>query len=197
MRVKFCVNIFFLIFIVSSFSFGNVLKIYQVEIDKKADTIIIKNGVFTVSKHYDAPSKTWYYLTRINHKDESGKMIKLNLSLTNPNEPMGETASGFAARTNAKLVFNASQSAIVTAYSGKKKMIPKRLQIVNGNILSGKPNPFYTLGIKENNELVVYPPGTTGKEILNDGINNALTAFAPLIENHQSVLDKISTLGPS
>lgn len=194
MFIKCCVNTLLLVFSVSYLSLGSAHESYLATIDKPMDSILFKNDKFMVSKHFDKPSQTWYYLTRIHHKDKSGKIIKLKLTLTNPNEPMGETASKFAARTDYTLVFNASQSQIVTTYSGEKRRIPKRIQIVHGNILSGKPNPFYTLGIKENNELVVYPPGTTGKDILNDGINNALTAFAPLIENHQSVIAKVNHL---
>lgn len=194
MFIELCINTFFLIFSVVFPNFRNINVVHPAVIDKTADTIIVKNDAFIVSKHYDTPSETWYYLTRIKHRDRTGKIIKLNLSLTDANEPMGETASEFAARTNATLVFNASQSKIITTYSGEEKIIPKRIQIVNGNIISGKPNQFYTLGIKENNELVVYPPGITGKEILKDGINAALTAFVPLIENHQSVLAEVVDL---
>lgn len=159
------------------------------------DTTIIKSDIFTVSKHFDDTSNTWYYLTRIKHKDESGKLVKLNLALTDPNEPMGEKASDFAKRMGAQLVFNASMSTVVSTPSGKNKRIPVGIQIINGEIMQERETHRYTLGIKDNNELVVYPGGTTAQEILDDGINTALTAFVPLIEDHQIVTEALDDVG--
>src|SRR5690606_27792627 len=48
--------------------------------------------------------------------------------------------------------------------------------------------------IKPDNEFVVYPPGTTATEILKDGVQDALTAFIPLIQNHKEVDDSILSL---
>jgi exopolysaccharide biosynthesis protein len=158
------------------------------------DTTIVKNGKYKVSKHFDGKSKTWYYLTRIYHKDKSGKLLRLRLALTDPSQPMGETASEFASRTNALLVFNASMSTIVSESSGKKKRIPSNIQIIDGNIVQKKSHlaPWrYTLGIKDNNELVVYPPDITAQEILDDDTNTALTAFVPLIKDYKPVSDNV------
>lgn len=159
------------------------------------DTTIIKGDIFTVSKHFDDTSNTWYYLTRIKHKDASGELVRLNLALTDPNELMGEKASDFAKRMGAQLVFNASMSTVVSTPSGEDKRIPVGIQIINGEIVQERETDRYTLGIKDNNELVVYPGGTTAQEILDDGINTALTAFVPLIEDHQVVTEALDDVG--
>src|SRR5699024_7308411 len=161
------------------------------------DTTIVKNEIFTVSKHFDDTSKTWYYLTRIKHEDGAGNLVKLNLALTDESKLMGEKASDFAKRMDAQLVFNASMSTVVSTSSGEEKRIPVGIQIIDGKIMQERSTNRYTLGIKDNNELVVYPSGTTAQEILDDGINTALTAFVPLIEDHKVVteaLDDVANL---
>lgn len=152
---------------------------------------------YSYTEHYDEASKTSYFLTRINHTDNSGNIIKLKLSLTDPDKLMGETACEFAARINAKLVFNASMSTIVQNSSGEDKRIPVGIQIINGNILQERATARYTLGIKDDNRMVVYPSGTSAQDIIDDGTNTALTAFVPLIEDHKVVeeaLDDVANL---
>src|SRR5690606_31932136 len=85
------------------------------------------------------------------------------------------------------LAFNASTQQKLE--SGGR--IPSGIQIVNGEIVYDKKSTAYTLGIKDNNELVAYKPGVRAKEILADGAKNALTAFAPLIENYKRVSDDV------
>src|SRR5699024_9638658 len=59
---------------------------------------------YSYTEHYDPVSNTSYFLTHINHTDQSGNIIQLKLALTDPVKLMGKTASEFAARMNAKLV---------------------------------------------------------------------------------------------
>lgn len=139
--------------------------------------------------HYDAPSNTSYYLTRIHHLDAYGQVVKPQLAHTIKKE--GETVREFANRTNSTLAFNASTQ---IKYEDDKQRadMPSGVAVVKGNIINNSPrNKRYTLGIKENNELIVFAPGTTAQEIIDDGVENAVTAFVPLILNHQPVSDKI------
>jgi exopolysaccharide biosynthesis protein len=156
------------------------------------DTTIIKNGKFKVSKHFDGKSKTWYYLTRIYNKDKSGELLKLRYAIADKHksEEGGAIASEFASKTGALLVFNGALSTIVSTSSGKM-LKPLGIRIVDGKILLNELTKRYTLGIKDNNELVVYPPGVTAKEIVEDNTNTALTGFVPLIEDHQPVSDDV------
>ena len=52
----------------------------------------------------------------------------------------------------------------------------------------------YILGIKADNELIGFKPGTSASIILQHGVINALTAFIPLIENHKTVPDSLLTI---
>src|SRR5690606_22772068 len=109
--------------------------------------------------------------------------VKLQLELTNQDK--GETVRQFAIRKGSALAFNASTQREV---NGINK--PQGTQIVQGAIVQEAPSNAYILGIKADNELKVYPPGTKAKEILNDGSVYALTAFGPLIENYQRASEK-------
>lgn len=141
------------------------------------------NSFYYISKYFDQPSNTYYYLTRIKPKDRFGNPVKLQLELTNQDK--GETVRQFAIRKGSALAFNASTQREV---NGIKK--PQGTQIVQGAIVQEAPSNAYILGIKADNELKVYPPGTKAKEILNDGSVYALTAFGPLIENYQRASEK-------
>ena len=148
----------------------------------------IKSEYYTITKHYDEPSKTWYFLTKIDHKDKQGKLIKLRLALAE--KDTGETVRQFAVRTGTMLAFNASTQRKPTP----ETKAPSGTQIVEGKIVQELPKNTYTLGIKANNELVAYPPGTSAASMLQDGAINALTAFIPLIEDHKNVHDSLLTI---
>lgn len=138
-----------------------------------------------VSKEYDQASNTTYYLTRIKHKDDNGNIIKLRTQFANRAE--GETTRTFAIRNQTAVAINASQGLDLP---GTQKQ-PTGVQIIDGEIVQDLRTTSYTLGIKDDNELLAYPPGTKAQDILNDGTNNALTAFLPLIENHEWVSDEV------
>ncbi|GAB3019021.1 hypothetical protein GCM10027051_25120 [Niabella terrae] len=148
----------------------------------------ITGEYYRVTKHYDAPSKTWYFLTKIDHKDKSGDLIPLRLELAI--KDTGETVRQFAIRKGTMLAFNASTQRRPTPQT----KAPSGTQIVAGKIVQELPKNTYTLGIKANNELVAYPPGTSGAGMLQDGSVNALTAFIPLIEGHKNVHDSLLTI---
>lgn len=161
--------------------------------DKKIDTVYTEDKTEPVSPSYsyqlkyDEASETYYYLTKIHHRDQSGQLIKLQLAHTVKEE--GETVRQFAERTHSTLAFNASTQ---VKFKGNKMKnnVPSTVAIVDGEIINNEPRGNrFTLGIKDNNELFVFEPGTTAEEILATGTKNAVTAFVPLILDYERVSD--------
>src|SRR5690606_2524930 len=156
---------------------------------KAQDTVVDEPGWafaenLTVTKEFDTASNTTYYLTRIKHKDKNGNIIKLRTEFAN--RPEGESTRNFAIRKNSAVAINASQGLNNLPDNVRQ---PTGVQIIDGKIIQDLNSTAYTLGIKDNNELLAYRPGTKAQAILNDGTKNALTAFVPLIENHEMVSD--------
>ncbi|NGM63622.1 phosphodiester glycosidase family protein, partial [Sphingobacterium sp. SGG-5] len=147
---------------------------------------------YSYSKHYDEPSDTYYFLTRIKRKDKHGNLKKIKLAQSTVLE--GESVRQFAERVGATLAFNASMG--IKRKTTEEKLFPVGIQIENGKVVQEREAKRwrFTLGIKPDNEFVVYPPGTTATEILKDGVQDALTAFIPLIQNHKEVDDSILSL---
>lgn len=134
-------------------------------------------------KLVDPVSQTVYYLTTVPHTDKNGNLIKLKKEFQNDlmNSGSGETPRSFANRTGASLVTNAS------IWDNNDSMNIVGIQIKDGVILQDTPSTSYTLGVKEDNTLVAYPPTVTAEEILADGVVNTFTAFFPMIENGEEV----------
>ncbi|QNL48807.1 phosphodiester glycosidase family protein [Olivibacter sp. SDN3] len=140
------------------------------------------DSVYTVTRHYDEISETYYHLTEINREDNNGNTIRLMNGHAAKVE--GETGTEFARRMDCCVAFNASM--------GKSNLPPNvrepvGIQIIDGNIVQALTSRRYTLGIKDENELLAYLPWETAANMLTDGANDALTAFIPLIEDHQPV----------
>ncbi|MEN2765840.1 phosphodiester glycosidase family protein [Ornithinibacillus xuwenensis] len=160
---------------------------------KATETQVISENAYyheiSTKKYRDATSLTDYYLTSISNVDSDGKLIELKRGFASdtPNAGFSETARSFANRHNATLTLNASVFDTNTS-------LPLGTDIFEGAIIQENlTRNYYTLGIKTDNTLVAYPPGTTAQSILDDGCNNALSSFIPLIEKgasvSQSVLD--------
>jgi len=148
---------------------------------------------YSYKRKYDKASNTFYYLTHINHKDTAGNLIKLHHGFAG--DPVGETGSEFAARMNCLLVFNGSTAHSTESPSGEViQRRPTGIQIIDGEIVQELPRSYYTLGIKADNQLVSYPPGTTAAEMLADGANDVLSGFIPLIEDHSPVPDFVKSV---
>jgi len=139
---------------------------------------------FRVERMFDKTSETYYFLTYIKHKDKSGKLVKLHHA--HAETERGETVREFAQKKNSPLAFNASTQRV----GGSSVRIPSGVQIVDGKIIYEATSTAYILGIKDNNELLAYKPGTKAQDILKDGSNNALTAFGPLVENYQKASEE-------
>jgi HEAT repeat protein len=143
---------------------------------------------FTVEKYYDPVSRTWYFLTRVSHLNKQGEIIRLRHA--HAIKPEGETVRQFAIRTHSVLAFNASTAYTTPANERKASGI----QIIDGVIIQDLPRNAYTLGIKENNELIAYPPQVSAQAILADGAINALGGFVPLIIDGKPVSQDILNL---
>lgn len=152
--------------------------------NKEDDITTARKDFFDVECAYDIESSTYYFLTQINHKDKNGKLIKLKHA--HSIKEKGETVREFAQRVNCTLAFNASTMRAVD--DGIK---PNGVQIIDGDIIQNIKTTAYTLGIKDNNLLVAYKPGVNIHDILKDGVNDALTAFGPLIEDYRTVSDEV------
>lgn len=149
---------------------------------------LIVNPTSTVERKFDVDSQTHYYLTRISHSND-GKLLKLEHAQAT--EQNGETIPDFAARIGGpQVAINASMGQVGLPDGTRE---PVGIQIVDGVIIQEVPTAtrVFTLGIRDDNELVAYPFGTTAREILEDGVNDALTAFIPLIEDHEIVSDEV------
>lgn len=153
-----------------------------------AKTQIAKGDYYTITKHYDEPSKTDYFLTRIKNKDKQGNIIKLQHAFAG--KEVGETVREFAVRSGTMLAFNASTQRRPTPDT----KAPSGVQIIDGKVMQDIPGTVYTLGIKADNELVAYPPRTKAAQMVKDGAVNALTAFIPLIVDYTNVHDSLLTI---
>jgi len=130
----------------------------------------------TYEQLYDEPSKTYYYLITIPHKDEDGNMIEVKHGIANDVVANGvETARQFSERINPTLVANASIFNTAT-----NRIIG--IQIKDGEIIQSTPHATsYTLGVKADNTLIATPPTVSAEELLDMGVVNAFTAFFPLL----------------
>jgi len=134
------------------------------------------DNVYTHAKMFDLESATYYDLTTIN---TAGITLRNGLA----DNSMGETGTDFARRVDCCVAFNGSQG---TAPPGQV-MDPIGIQLIDGNIVQELPTNHHTLGIKAGNQLLSYSPGSTAISIKNDGAVFALSAFRPIIENHQAI----------
>ena len=149
--------------------------------------IIIEGPNVVVRKQRDRRTNTVYYLTRIKHKDKKGRLLKLRQSLAASDS--GETVTNFYERIGNPLF--AINCSTVRSNATSTRAV-SRLLIIDGQMVTDRTaSNRFTLGIKKNNLLLAYDPGTTAQEILEDGTRNAVTAFTPLIINHRPVPDEI------
>ncbi|WIT25994.1 hypothetical protein [Bacillus phage SPO1L1] len=133
----------------------------------------------TYQKYRDDISKTDYFITHVPNLDKNGNLIKLRHGFQNDliNSGVGETARSFCNRHSASLVANAS---IWNTNSG----LIRGVQIQDGKVIQdAKDTNSYTLGIKSDNTLVMYPPTVTAEQVLADGCVDAITAFYPMIQD--------------
>ncbi len=142
----------------------------------------------TTERLKDSSTNNTYFITKIPKYDSNGQLIPLKrgFSLNDFNNPTLETPRSFAARNAATVVTNCS------TYSTNTYTVVGT-SIHEGVIQQELPKQVYNhiLAIGDDNTLKAYPPTTSAQTILDDGFNNALTAFIPLIQNGSKVSDSI------
>ncbi|API91700.1 hypothetical protein J32TS6_40790 [Virgibacillus pantothenticus] len=151
-------------------------------------------GIFynevTIERLTDRDTNTTYFITKIPKNDSQGRQITLKrgFSYNDFDNTNLETPRSFAARNAATFVANCSTYSTTTR------------RVVGTSIYKGKiqqerkKEKFnYILAISDDNTLRAYPPSTNAKTILNDGFNNALTSFIPMIQNGTKVDNSILT----
>ena len=133
---------------------------------------------------------TTYYITHIPHLDSNGNVIKLKRGIqgNNPNKPEHITPSQFARKTKATFVSNASTG------SGTQQKLHGQ-QIYNGQILDSIKgdeydalNDRWTLAIGDDNSLTSFPPDVQASEIRNQGYNNTVSGFGPIISDGKIIV---------
>jgi exopolysaccharide biosynthesis protein len=178
-------------------TYGTLKERLDVEFEEKApkSAVLDDNAYYheiSSEKNRDSVSGTDYYISTINHLDKYGNAIQLKRGFAQdiPNSGSAETARSFANRHNATLTLNAS-------VHDPNTFTMLGTDIYNGQILTENlTRSYYTLGIRSDNTLVAYPPGTTAQSIIDDGCDNALSAFIPLVQSgaavSQAILDTYS-----
>lgn len=155
--------------------------------------IIFEDEYITVTRNWDEKSATYYYLSRIRHKDNKGNLLELKMDTSIYN--MGEAVIDFAHRKGKPIIaFNASTGVIIGNNEYRKS--PGTL-ILNGKIIRQKEYANYAIGIKADNELVSYPKGITPQEMVNEGVVNGFSVFTPLILNYEPVSSSVIALVPN
>lgn len=146
------------------------------------------NKDYNYQKFTDSQTGVDYFLTTIKHQDQNGQLIPLELAQATIDS--GESVSGVAYRLGSTIAFNAG-----TENGSFTPIRPTGTVIINGTEIKNDTSwPRYILGIKSDNTLKAYDPGTTTASLLNDGVKHAVTAFTPLIENSQALnLPEFST----
>lgn len=141
-------------------------------------------------KRFDFISRTYYFITRVRQKDQDGNLLKLRHAQAKTDA--GETVPDFARRMGNPLVAINASMGLSDQPSGVT--LPTGVQIIDGDIIHDRPrNKRHTLGIKDDNKLIFYPPNTAGQDILDDDTSDALTAFTALIVDHTPVDPDIMT----
>lgn len=129
----------------------------------------------TYKKYVDEITNTEYILTYIPNKDKNGNMIKLKYGYSNdtwvyPEDGHLDTAREFSNRHNASFVANSS--------------LPKGRQVHNGTVVNNNPfGEYYSMGINDVNDLKAFDKNTTAQSMINQGFDNVVSGFYPLIIN--------------
>lgn len=150
----------------------------------KDDSCLMNDVV--VEKFRDEISNTTYWITTISkehkinvgvseyYENNNGYHDDDGLGTNYEDNNKLERASDFAKRKKANCVINGG----IWGNSGFIGPL-----ISNGIIKNTLETSYYTLGFRDNNEFVFYPPNTSSQTILNDGIKNCVSGFVPIIMN--------------
>ena len=124
-------------------------------------------------KMIDDITKTEYTITTIPKYDKEGNLIKLKYGYSHdtwvyPEDGKLETAREFSNRHNASFVANST--------------LPKGRQVHNGTIVNNNAfNSYYSMGIDSENNLKAFDKNVTAQEMIQQGYNNVVAGFYPLV----------------
>lgn len=124
-------------------------------------------------KMIDDITKTEYTITTIPKYDKEGNLIKLKYGYSHdtwvyPEDGKLETAREFSNRHNASFVANST--------------LPKGRQVHNGTIVNNNAfNSYYSMGIDSENNLKAFDKNVTAQEMIQQGYNNVVSGFYPLV----------------
>ena len=165
--------------------------------DAAKETVDVLENKMNTGAYYNEVSHfkgrkfdTTYYITHIPHLDSNGNVIKLKRGIqgNDPNNPEHITPSQFARKTKATFVSNASTG------SGTQLKLHGQ-QIYNGQILDSIKgdeyaplNDRWTLAIGDDNSLTSFPPDVQASEIRNQGYNNTVSGFGPIISDGKIIV---------
>lgn len=154
--------------------------------NKLDSRLIFQDEVITVEKKWDKKSTTYYFLSRVKHQDQNGDLLKLKLDTSIFD--LGEAVVDFANRKgNPIIAVNASTGLLI---ENDRRRISPGVTIIENKIIRERTSTSYILGIKEMNELVAYPPRTTPRTMIKDGLMDGLSVFTPLIQDYVPVSDR-------
>ena len=124
-------------------------------------------------KMIDDITKTEYTITTIPKYDKEGNLIKLKYGYSHdtwvyPEDGKLETAREFSNRHNASFVANST--------------LPKGRQVHNGTIVNNNAfDSYYSMGIDSENNLKAFDKNVTAQEMIQQGYNNVVAGFYPLV----------------
>lgn len=124
-------------------------------------------------KMIDDITKTEYTITTIPKYDKEGNLIKLKYGYSHdtwvyPEDGKLETAREFSNRHNASFVANST--------------LPKGRQVHNGTIVNNNAfDSYYSMGIDSENNLKAFNKNVTAQEMIQQGYNNVVSGFYPLV----------------
>ncbi|HMR19010.1 MAG TPA: hypothetical protein PKA53_06900 [Sphingobacterium sp.] len=52
----------------------------------QTQNLISKSKYYTITKHYDTPSETYYYLTRVVHRNDKGELLSSTMPFSQKEE---------------------------------------------------------------------------------------------------------------
>ena len=155
--------------------------------------IIFEDEYITVKRNWDEESATYYFLSRIKHKDKDGKLLELKLDTSIYD--MGEAVVDFANRKGKPIIaINASTGVILGDNEYRKS---PGILILNGQVIKQETPSNYTFGIKVNNELVTYPKGTTPQAMVADGVIKGFSVFTPFVLDYEPVSAGVYSMVPN
>ncbi|GIN87644.1 hypothetical protein J6TS2_40300 [Heyndrickxia sporothermodurans] len=140
-----------------------------------------------INKDRDDDSNTDYWITTVKNKDANGNLIKLQRGFAPATTSDNKAIPVRKFANDNKVTFAVNASIFNTTTHEITGTHIFNSQILNEN----KTLPRYTLGIKADNTLTYFNPGTSAQTMLADGCVNALTAFTPLISNGKAVPQSI------